>query len=359
MRPNRPFWGAAFIEIVLVTEALAMAWLVAAGLAGVSVAVLAALAVIGCLAVAVRIPRIRCRAAMVGLAVAAAAFGWFAIRSDAPGLVPAIVLTLLIIVAIALEERRQPGVEDIERELAARVDELARTKDQLLAVVSHEFRTPVTGVMGFAKTMSNHFGALDQDTMRLFVRSIEDHSTRLARLVDNLVVAADGVIVETGAVCDIHDVISSVVATVEDTSHEIHVSLRGTRRAQIDVEAARRVMANLVDNAVKFADDGTAVRVDARRLGDDVVIDVINVGPPLPADLRQRLYQPFVQADSSDSRRADGLGLGLHVVRQLVEGHGGRVELVESGGLVTFRVRLCAAARAVSGAAVAAAGEGT
>lgn len=317
-----------------------MVWLGAIGTATVAVTGIGATFVLACLGVALARRRRRRPAAAAGLAGASAALGWIALTAPSPALVPAVLLTLVVLGALLVEGGRRPRAEDIESELAARVDELARTKDQLLAVVSHEFRTPVTGVMGFARTMSNHFGSLDQETMRLFVRSIEDHSTRLARLVENLVIASDGVQVDPHASCDMHSVITSVVSTVGDAGHEVQVSLRGARFARIDTDAARRVIANLVDNSVKFADAGTLVRIEARRLGGDLVIDVTNVGPPLPADLRERLYEPFAQADSSDSRRADGLGLGLHVVRQLVEAHGGRIELVEGGGLVTFRVRL-------------------
>ena len=347
---REPLCGPGVQQALLGTQAIVMLWLGATDVMSVPVAAGTLAVILACVAVPLLRPDVHDQACVAGLLASAGALGWTAVRADVPALFPAVLLTAVVGVVILAAHLRRPQADDIEAELAARVDELARTKDQLLAVVSHEFRTPVTGVMGFAKTMSNHFGNLDQDTMKLFVRSIEEHSTRLARLVDNLVVAADDVHVDPGVSCDIHRVITSVVSTAADSSHDIQVSLRGTRLAQIDESAARRVVTNLLDNAIKFADTDTLIRVDARPMGNDVVIDVVNAGPPLPADLRQRLYQPFVQADSSDSRRADGLGLGLHVVRQLVEAHGGRIELVEGGGLVTFRVRLHAAAK-VAGAA--------
>lgn len=327
-------------EAVLAAEVLAVLWLGLSNVASTPVAVFGVVTLLVCLAVALARETWRRAATGTGLVLAAAVLAYVAMQDARPGLAPAVLLTA-VIAAAAVERGRSPrGAGAVEAELAARVDELARTKDQLLAVVSHEFRTPVTGVMGFARTMSNHFEGLDQETMRLFVRAIEDHSTRLARLVENLVVAADGVDVDPMAACDIHRVITSVVSTVEDGSHDVHVSLRGARWAQIDPDAARRVIANLVDNSLKFADPDTLVRIESRPVAGDLVVDVVNVGPPLPADLRERLYEPFVQADSSDSRRADGLGLGLHVVRQLVEAHGGRIEHAEGGGFVTFRVRL-------------------
>lgn len=329
---------------LLMAQAAALLWTAVIGLGSPVIGVGTAVAVLGSLGLGWLRPRLRCVATLAGLLMSCTGLVVLSIQSSSPALLPAVLLTMVVVVGILVEERRQPASQDIQAELSARVDELAATKDQLLAVVSHEFRTPVTGVMGFAKTISNHFGTLDQDTMQLFVRSIEDHSTRLARLVDNLVVASDEIAVDLVATCDVHGVITSVVSGVSTNDHEVQVSLRGGRVAQISADAARRVVTNLVDNALKFSDPETLVRIEARPAGGDLVVDVINTGPPLPADLREHLYQPFVQADSSDSRRADGLGLGLHVVRRLVEAHGGRVDLVEGGGLVTFRVRLRAVA---------------
>lgn len=285
-------------------------------------------------------PRLAAAVAIAGCGVAVLVLAASAAALGDPTLVALVALVVLIGASLVPVPRRRVRPEEAEADLAARVEDLARTKDQLLAVVSHEFRTPVTGVMGVARTMSAHFDGLDDDTMRLFVDALEGHSTRLARLVENLVVASGGVETDAQASCDLHGVVGRVAATADGGGREIQVRMRGERRACIDEDAARHIVSNLIDNAVKFGDPGTPVRVAVHPLACDLALEVTNSGPPLPADLRARLYQPFVQADSSDSRRADGLGLGLHVVRRLVEAHGGRVEVADTGGLVTFRVRL-------------------
>ncbi len=233
--------------------------------------------------------------------------------------------------------------EVAEEELAARLQELDRTKDELLSLASHELRTPLTGVLGFARTLTEHAADLDQETLRVVAVSIEDHSRRLARLIDNLVATSQAPVLEIDGRCDLREVTSTVMSELAAGSPHpprVQVSLRGRLEVHISSDAARRVLLNLMDNAVKFADADTVVRLDARPQGGDVVVDVENVGPPIPADIRERLYEPFVQADSSDSRKAEGLGLGLHVVRRLIEAYGGRVELHDANGLVLFRVRL-------------------
>jgi signal transduction histidine kinase len=98
-------------------------------------------------------------------------------------------------------------------------------------------------------------------------------------------------------------------------------------------------MVNLLGNALKYATPLTTVRVAARQAGPDLLaVSVTNAGPPItPAD-RKRIFEPFVQLDSSLTRSASGVGLGLHIVRRLVESYGGGVEVDSADGLVTFTV---------------------
>jgi signal transduction histidine kinase len=104
-------------------------------------------------------------------------------------------------------------------------------------------------------------------------------------------------------------------------------------------EALRLVMVNLLGNALKYATPLTCVRVAARQAGPDMLaVSVANAGPTItPAD-RKRIFEPFVQLDSSLTRSASGVGLGLHIVRRLVESYGGMVGVDSADGLVTFTV---------------------
>lgn len=238
------------------------------------------------------------------------------------------------------ERRMRDDVAQHERELA-------HTKRQILALVSHELRTPVTGVVGFSRTLSGRLDDLDHDTLRLFVDAIDEHSNRLARLIDNVVVASRTPLVVVGGSCQLSSALSRAVTRVgvDPDGSRLQIALEGSLDARIDEDAAIRILANLIDNAIKFGDPEARIYLDGHVRDDHVVVRVANAGPALPAGLRSALYDPFVQGDITDTRTADGLGLGLHVCRQLVEAHGGTIDLVDHPRLTVFEVSLPAAPR--------------
>jgi signal transduction histidine kinase len=221
--------------------------------------------------------------------------------------------------------------------------ELAQTKRQILALISHELRTPVTGVVGFSRTLAGRLDDLDHDTLRLFVDAIDEHSNRLSRLIDNVVVASRTPLVDDRGSCQLSRALSDAVARVGLRSHHddrLRISLDGSLEARIDQEAAVRVLTNLLDNALKFGDPDAQISIEGSARDGRVLLQVGNPGPAIPLGLQAVLYDPFVQGDPTDTRTADGLGLGLHVVRQLVESYGGTIDLVDHPRLIVFRISL-------------------
>ncbi|HSJ43392.1 MAG TPA: HAMP domain-containing sensor histidine kinase [Euzebyales bacterium] len=252
------------------------------------------------------------------------------------GLAVATAATTAAIAARWCAERRMRS--DIE----AHERELAHTKRQILALVSHELRTPVTGVVGFSRTLSGRLDDLDHDTLRLFVEAIDEHANRLARLIDNVVVASRTPLVVVGGTCQLSRALSKAVARAGMAGGEgrLQISMQGALGALIDEEAAIRILANLLDNAVKFGDTDAKIYLDGCERDGRVVVRVANAGPAIPLGLRSALYDPYVQGDTTDTRTADGLGLGLHVCRQLVEAYGGSIDLVDHPRLIVFEISL-------------------
>ncbi len=289
------------------------------------------------------------RAALIAVPLPLLLVGIAAQPLRAPAMVWVLAVVAVVVAALSAavaarwcaERRMRSDVMQHERELAY-------TKRQILALVSHELRTPVTGVVGFSRTLSGRLDHLDHDTLRLFVDAIDEHSNRLARLIDNVVVASRTPLVVVGGTCQLSRALSEAVARAgvgNDGGSRLQISLEGSLDAQIDEEAAIRILANLIDNAMKFGEPEARVHLDGHVRDGRVVLRVANAGPAIPLGLRSALYAPFVQGDITDTRTADGLGLGLHVCRQLVEAYGGSIGLVDHPRLTVFEIALPAARR--------------
>lgn len=227
-----------------------------------------------------------------------------------------------------------------ERAVVQRLQAAEATKSELLSVVSHEFRTPLTSIIGFSHTLMARVDQLDPATVRLCVRNIDQQSRRLARLVHNVLAASGDVAHDPTAMTDLASTACEVVREVGDAydadAPSIELQAPPTLRAIVDADAAHRVLLNLVDNAVKFSVPGSTVHVDLHDRDGRAVVEVSNVASPIAAAQLDRIFQPFVQADSSDSRPAEGIGLGLHVVRRLLDAYDGSIDVRHRDDRVVF-----------------------
>lgn len=231
-----------------------------------------------------------------------------------------------------------------ERAVVKRLREAEEAKDRLLAVTSHELRTPLTAIAGLARTLAVHHDSLESSRVAECVGGIEEHTARLTRVVDNLVAASGGDPggePAGGGSVELAAVVAATVRELDDGTVPFEAAVPRGVLVGLDEVAARQVIGNLLDNARKFAPAGTTVTVTARVVGADVELAVTNVLRPgdeaAVRTLGDRLFDRFVQADSSDTRAAEGLGLGLYVVRTVAGSHGGRVGLrAQAGGLTVF-----------------------
>ncbi|HSK95959.1 MAG TPA: HAMP domain-containing sensor histidine kinase, partial [Euzebyales bacterium] len=266
-----------------------------------------------------------------------------AVFSNGAVLSPISVMAVCLAALTAALASRWCSERRMRADLQRHARELDQTKRQILALISHELRTPVTGVVGFSRTLSGRLDDLDHDTLRLFVDAIDEHSNRLSRLIDNVVIASRTPLVDDRGSCQLSRALSEAIARVGLRSHRndrLRISLDGSLEARIDEEAAVRVLTNLLDNALKFGDPDAQIYVEGSARDGRVLLQVGNSGPAIPLGLQSVLYDPFVQGDPTDTRTADGLGLGLHVVRQLVEAYGGTIDLVDHPQLIVFQISL-------------------
>jgi len=236
-----------------------------------------------------------------------------------------------------LVEQKQAELLALEQTARSQAESANRTKDEFLATLSHELRTPLTAILGW--TWMLRYRSLDDETFMRAVETIDRNVNMQAHLVDDLL---DVSRIITGNLrldvspTDLVAVVEAAIDTVRPAAmaKEIQLIIELDQSAKnVDCDPARmqQVAWNLLSNAVKFTPKNGIVRVELKRSKDHVEICVIDNGRGISADFLPFVFDRFRQADSSTTRTHGGLGLGLAIVRHLVELHGGTVR-VESDG---------------------------
>lgn len=245
--------------------------------------------------------------------------------------------------SVALERE-----EIARREAAARqAEEADRMRSALLAAVSHDLRTPLAGIKAAVSTLQTPGIRFSEDDRAELLAAIEHSSDRLQSIVTNLLdmsrLQAGIVHLEIQEV-GLDDVVFRAVDSVVDPgSVDIDLPV-GLPDVRVDVALLDRVIANLVQNAVRHSPTGSRVRVAALAAGDRVALSVIDHGPGVPEPLKKQLFQPFQRLD--DAHAGTGVGLGLAVAKGLTEALGGtlRAEDTPGGGLTMVVGLPCASA---------------
>ena len=225
-----------------------------------------------------------------------------------------------------------------ERAVTERLREADRLKDEFLAMVTHELKTPLAVVTGAARTLQWRGKDLDPAMHEALVESMLRRSEQLNRLVEDLLQASGDVSLDLGP-ADVAAVARMAVADLATLDPASDVVYQGPVEAPVvaDANRLRQVVDNLLSNAVRHA-PGSQVTVRLLEAGGVVTVEVTDRGPGLSEDDRERAFQPFFQADTSARREQGGLGLGLHICRRIVEAHGGRIWM-EAGEPSGLRVR--------------------
>jgi signal transduction histidine kinase/ActR/RegA family two-component response regulator len=246
-----------------------------------------------------------------------------------------------------LEETRK---ELLEREHSARAsaEQANSLKDQFLAIVSHELRTPLNAILGWSDMLRS--GKLDDTRRDRAFRAIHDSATRQAQLINELLDVSrimSGKLRLERTFVDPEDVIRGALNVVQPAADGKGIQIGFSLDPSIGVIYADRarlqqVAWNLLSNAIKFTPEGGAVQLRLARAGDRVEMTVTDTGEGIREDFIGSMFEPFRQGDASTTRYHGGLGLGLSIVKHLVEAHGGEVTAHSGGqGLgATFTVLL-------------------
>jgi PAS domain S-box-containing protein len=256
-------------------------------------------------------------------------------------------------VALAIEHAR---LYEVERQARRQAEEANRMKDEFLTLVSHELRSPLNAILGYAALL--RYGGVDAQKVKYAADVIDRSGKAQAQLIDDLLdtarIISGKLRLEVGPV-DLVSVIEQAVQTIYPAADAKGILLETNLPSEIgqitgDPSRLQQVIWNLLSNAVKFTPQGGRVVARLERVDPHICITVSDTGKGISPDFLPYVFDRFRQADVSSARRYGGLGLGLALVKYLVELHGGTIEAMSAGDrqgatfVVTLPVRAVATA---------------
>jgi signal transduction histidine kinase len=237
--------------------------------------------------------------------------------------------------------------EELQRRAGER-DQLDRMKDEFVLTASHELRSPLTSVQGFAELLLLEREKLSPRQAET-VEVILDNTRHLVRLLNDLLDLARSDAGRltirpepTGAAGLIEDAVRTMRAQLDSRRQGLSLEIEaGLPQVEADRDRIRQVLVNLLTNAHEYCPEGAGIEVKARRAGAEVEIDVIDDGPGIPAEQLEHIFERFTRGDAGETQRVGGTGLGLAISKSLIELHGGTIAAESTPGQgSTFRIRL-------------------
>jgi signal transduction histidine kinase/ActR/RegA family two-component response regulator len=226
--------------------------------------------------------------------------------------------------------------EQAEGELRS-MREADRAKDEFIAIISHELRTPMTSILGWTRMLA--LGGLDEQTEREALDALERSTLAQAKLIEDLLdesrIASGKLRLELRAT-DLRVVVANAISQARPSAEARGIALTddcGDDRYDVFADPARlqQAIGNLLTNAIKFSHEKGAVKVSLRRMGGDGLIEIVDEGRGIAPSLLPHMFERFRQGEGSNADRKSGLGLGLSITRHIVEMHGGSVSASSAG----------------------------
>jgi signal transduction histidine kinase len=209
-----------------------------------------------------------------------------------------------------------------------------------IANAAHELRTPLTNIQGYLEALRD--GVMVADTATY--ESLHEEAERLVRLSRDLDALAEGdagttppKLVEVDLAMALRSALDLAAFSIERAGHRLEADgVPPTLAARADPDRLAQVLANLLSNAVRYTPRGGVITVKAERRPDDILVSVANTGEPIPPDELDHVFERFYRVEKSRDRAHGGAGIGLAIVKQLVESTGGRVGAESGDGQTRF-----------------------
>jgi signal transduction histidine kinase len=223
--------------------------------------------------------------------------------------------------------------------------EVDRMKSSLISIASHELRTPLAAIKGYASTLLARDVTWDLDAQREFLEVISAEADHLSELVDNLMDMSrieSGSLIISPKLCEIDALVSEALSRCYPHPGQRLDVEKTTGRSKIFADKPRLVVVirNLVENATKYSDDGSPIRLTIEEREDEFVFRVQDSGQGIPPEKHEKVFDSFYRLDNDQTRKNAGAGLGLAICRGFVMAHGGRIwlEPAEKGTNIAFTI---------------------
>ncbi|MGB3206372.1 MAG: ATP-binding protein [Crinalium sp.] len=236
--------------------------------------------------------------------------------------------------ALAIDRAR---LNEAERQALAQAQEANRLKDEFLAIVSHELRTPMQSILGWSQMLRKR--ELKPDTVNKALETLERNAKQQARVIDDIL-DVSRILRKKISIrliqLNIAPIIESAIISISPaaTAKNIQITSRiNSSISQIlgDPDRLPQIINNLLSNAMKFTPNGGSIEIKLEEMESNILLTVIDTGQGIEAEFLPYIFEGFRQADSSRTRTHGGLGLGLTIVRYLVDLHSGTVEAISEG----------------------------
>jgi PAS domain S-box-containing protein len=222
--------------------------------------------------------------------------------------------------------------------------ELNEMKSNLLSTVSHELRTPLAIIKGYSTLLLDYEDKLEQDEKHEYVESIDKATSRLVDLVNHILDMSrldSGLLQLERTSASIARLIreAAAEARLRAPGHTIELNLAtGLPRVRIDTKRIRQVLDNILDNAIKYSEEGTEIVISAERQDKEMLVSISDQGIGIPAEDLDKVFDRMYRAEHRTGQERGGVGLGLAICRGLVEAHGGNIwiESEEGKGTTVF-----------------------
>jgi signal transduction histidine kinase len=231
------------------------------------------------------------------------------------------------------------SLADSFNQMAASLERQESLRRDFIANAAHELRTPLTNLQGYLEALRD--GVITAD--RATYESLHEEADRLVRLSRSLDALAEGdaggnppVLVELDVASAIRSALDLVAPAIERARLRLVVAVPATLAARADPDGLAQVLANLLSNAIRYTPADGTITVRAERRPADVLISVSNTGEGIPPEDLDRVFERFYRVEKSRDRAHGGAGIGLAIVKQLVEAAGGRVGAESGGGQTRF-----------------------